>query len=273
MKTVWRARTAIPAVALVAMFGSVAVAQEQDKPASAAEVQAMRTELAEVMTEVKALRGDLGQLTNEVRALRTANARPQRQEPPPDTTIYDIKIGNAPIRGPAEAPVTIVEYVDFQCPFCVREAPTIKQVLEAYPDKVRWVFKHFPLQMHAKAKPVHAAAQLVYQQKGNDAFWKFHDLVIDNPKALEPSDLRGYAETLGVDLAAFDELLGDQAKMDAALQSDLTDAPQYKVRGTPTVFINGMRLAQRSFAGYKARIDEILAGGDKPKAAKPAAAE
>jgi len=176
-----------------------------------------------------------------------------------ETMVYDIEIGSSPVRGPADAPVTIVEFADFQCPFCVREWPKIKKVLDDYAGKVRLVFKHYPLSFHNKAKPVHAAAEFANLTKGAEAFWKMHDMVMANPKNLEPPTLRGYAESIGLDLDEFDRLMGDTARIDELLETDFADARDYAVHATPTVFINGLKLAPRTPENYKARIDQILA--------------
>lgn len=186
----------------------------------------------------------------------------QRQ---PDTTIYDITVGPSPTLGPKDAPVTIVEFSDVQCPYCVREWPKIMQVMEQYPDKVRVVFKHYPLSFHKKAKPAHAALQLALNQNGSEAFWEIHDKIMANPKKLETSDLRGYAESLKVDLADFDKLMTDESSMSQMLRTDILEARKCNVRGTPTVFINGLKMARRNIEDYKARIDEILKEADTKK--------
>ena len=183
----------------------------------------------------------------------------------PDTTIYDIAVGSSPVKGPNDAPVTIVEFVDVQCPYCVREWPKIKQILEEYPDKVRLVFKHFPLSFHKKAKPAHTALQFALNQGGSEAFWKMHDMVMSNPKKLETSDLRAYAESMKLDLADFDKLMTDGSRMDKMLRTDMLDVRKYKVRGTPTVFINGLKMARRNIEDYKTRIEQILTGADTEK--------
>jgi len=84
-----------------------------------------------------------------------------KQPRPVDTTVYDVNTGSSPVLGKADAPVTITEWSDFQCPFCAREYPKLKEILAAYPDKVRIVFKHRPLGFHKQAKPAHAATKYV----------------------------------------------------------------------------------------------------------------
>jgi protein-disulfide isomerase len=175
-----------------------------------------------------------------------------------DTTIYEIPVGKSPVLGAKDAPVIITEFIDFQCPFCVREFPKIKEILKAYDGKVQVVFKHYPLMFHKKAQPMHAAVELALQEKGNDAFWTMHDLIMANPKKMEVSDLRGYAETVGLDMDRFDKVMLDAAAITKLLAKDRALAGKCKVRGTPTIMINGVKLTDRSINGYKTRVDNIL---------------
>jgi protein-disulfide isomerase len=185
-------------------------------------------------------------------------AAPTQRKTPDPNTVYDIDVGTSPVRGPEDAPVTIVEFVDMQCPYCIREWPKLKQILSEYPQKVRLVFKHFPLSFHKKAKPAHAAMELALKQEGDDAFWKMHDLILRNPTKLDPNDLRGYAQTIELDMDVFDAVMGDPTKIDALIAPSLLEARKHGIRGTPTIFINGKRLFSRTMDAYKARIDEIL---------------
>ena len=200
---------------------------------------------------IPAVRKVLTKLDADTKA--TAKAKKE-----PDTTVYDINIGSSPVLGPKDAPVTIVEFVDLQCPYCVREYPKIKRVLKKYPDEVRVVFKHYPLGFHKQAKGAHAAVELAKLEGGNEAFWKMHDMIMAHPKNLEISDLRGYAESLDLDMAKFDEVVSDPKKIDQLLAVDLAEAKKCKVTGTPTVMINGLKMDGRSLQAYDTRIDEIL---------------
>ncbi|MBN2139155.1 MAG: thioredoxin domain-containing protein [Sedimentisphaerales bacterium] len=179
--------------------------------------------------------------------------------------IRDIAIGSSPVRGPADAPVTIVEFVDIQCPYCIREWPKLGRILTEYPDQVRLIFKHFPLSFHQKARPAHAAMELAMSQAGSEGFWKMHDMIIANPAKIDPADLHEYAKSLNLDVAILDEVLADPNKIDQLLKSDLLEARKHGVRGTPTVFVNGIKMADRSIDAYKARIDEILNRHDTAK--------
>ena len=228
------------------------------------DIRIVRLEVINIHKDIKALRKDVRDLVDELKKIKTVQAKPQKR-PQADTTVYDVAIGDSPVSGPKDAPVTIVEFTDFQCPYGVREYPKIKQILGEYPDKVKFVFKHFPLGFHKKARPAHAAAELARLEAGGDAFWKMHDMIMAEPKKLEVSVLRGYAESLGLDLAKFDEVMGDEKKIDALLSADMAEAKKCKVRGTPTVFINGVKMANREIGTYKKRIGQILSGLEKPK--------
>ncbi len=187
-----------------------------------------------------------------------ANAQQAKAKPKVDTKVYKINTAGAPFLGPENAPVTIVEFVDFECPYCIREFPVINHVLKTYPDQVKVVFKHYPLSFHKKAKPVHVATQLVYEKGGNDLFWAMHDMIMENPKKLSISDMKGYIKQLNVDIPNLNAILSDQKQLNQKLLPHLREARTYGVRGTPSIFINGKRLASRTFQGYKARIDEII---------------
>lgn len=218
------------------------------------ELRKLNDEVAKLRKEVRVVSNDLKKVLKEVGA-DSKNAKAKKE---PDTTVYDVNIGLSPVLGREDAPVTIVEFADFQCPYCVREFPKIERVLEKYPDDVRVVFKHYPLGFHKEAKPAHAAAELAKLEGGNEAFWKMHDMIMANPKNLEISDLRGYAESLNLDLVKFDEVIGDQAAIDELLGTDLAEAKKCKVTGTPTVMINGLKLTGRSVQEYDTRIEQIL---------------
>ncbi len=235
--------------------------------------------------DVKALRADMAVLSSAILKMQTqmdtqftkvlkelaavkkvAGRAPARQARKPDTKIYDINIGDSPYLGAKDAAVTIVEFTDFQCPFCIREVPKLKQLVKEYPDDVKLVFKNYPLNFHKQAKPAAAAAMLAAKQKGNDAFWEMHDKIIaGGTKKLDVPTLRGYAEEAGLELADFDAVLADAAKIDALLKPDMDEARKCGVRGTPTVLVNGLKQQPRTIEAYKQRIDKILADKKKDK--------
>lgn len=247
-------------MAAAMVFPATLAAQED-----AGDIQEIKKSQDELRQEVQALRSTLNALDKKLDRVLSdlatvkkgqAPARPNRRQP--DTTIYDVSIGSSPYLGPKDAPVTIVEFSDFQCPYCVREVPMLKKMVDAYPGKVKVVYKHYPLSFHKNAPPAQAAAILAQQQLGNEGFWKMHDLIVANPKKLDIPTLRQHAESLGLDLATFDAVMADQAKINALLVEDKKEAAKCKVRGTPTILINGLKLASRTEDAYKARIDECI---------------
>ena len=143
-----------------------------------------------------------------------------------------------PSRGPAGAILQIVEFSDFQCPFCARALPVTNSLLAAHPDDVRLEYRHFPLPMHEHAARA-AQASLEAQRQGS--FWPYHDLLFENQGAMTDTDLVGYADALGLDAGAFERALADgihQARMHADMEAGMALA----VTGTPTFFVNGFRL-------------------------------
>lgn len=143
------------------------------------------------------------------------------------------------IKGDFEAPVTIVEYSDFQCPFCQRFHPTLQQILKDYQGKVRWVYKHFPLdQIHPQARPAAEASECVFEQKGNDGFWQFADTLFENQSKLGENFYKKVASQIGVDTDQFNKCLSDRKYKDK-VEADYQEGIKAGVRGTPGSFVNG----------------------------------
>jgi protein-disulfide isomerase len=153
-----------------------------------------------------------------------------------DDTIRDVPVGNAPTRGAARAPITVVFFSDFECPFCVRAEGTLRE-LESRGD-VRIAFRHRPLPMHPHAR-LAAKAAIAAERQGR--FWQYHDIVIAHRDALERADLERYAAEAGLDAARFARDL-DDAAVEARLVEDEKLASDLGVTGTPTSFVNGRRV-------------------------------
>lgn len=149
----------------------------------------------------------------------------------------EIAIGSAPSLGPADAPITLVEFSDFQCPYCAVAAPEISGLLKTAPTQVRLVFKHYPLDMHPQA-PLAAAAAIAAGKQGK--FWEMHDALFAHRNNLQRSGLLADARELKLDLARFEADL-DAPSTKAAVNADVSLGDKLGVPGTPTVFINGAR--------------------------------
>jgi protein-disulfide isomerase len=142
---------------------------------------------------------------------------------------------DGPAKGPASAPVTIVEFSDFQCPFCSRVVPTMEQVLSKYGDKVRVVFRQFPLAFHENAQKA-AEASLCAHDQGK--FWEMHDAMFQNQQALAVDALKAQAAKLGLNAETFNSCL-DGGKHAATVKADFTAGSAAGVSGTPAMFVNG----------------------------------
>jgi protein-disulfide isomerase len=190
-----------------------------------------------------------------VAAAARPNDRPSRPNRPDSNREYEVALGASPVRGGENAAVTIVEWSDFQCPFCNRVTPTLAKIEEEYGDRVRFVFKHLPLSIHPQAKAAHAASEAAFKQ---GKFWEMHDLIFANQRDLAVPTLEGHAVAIGLDMVKFrrDVQAEDVAKR---INEDLEQAATLGVSGTPSFFINGKFLSgAQPFANFKRVIDEAL---------------
>jgi protein-disulfide isomerase len=198
----------------------------------------------------------LNQALKTAAAAPAPAARPSAPGRPDPAKVYDIKVGDGPIRGSKSAKITIVEWADFQCPFCVRVNPTLEKVTEEYGDKVRFSFKHLPLSMHSKARAAHQASEAAHRQ---GKFWEMHDRIFARPKDLSEETYLRYAGEIGLDIDQYKKDFSSSSvrkKVDA----DLAEARELGVSGTPSFFINGRFLSGAQPYGAFARvIDEELA--------------
>jgi len=141
------------------------------------------------------------------------------------------------VRGNQDAPITIVEYSDFQCPYCVKYAFTLQQVMVAYPGKVKWVFRHYPLPFHQAAEGAGIAAQAAGNQ---GKFWEFSDLLFENSQAdgtgLTSGDFVQYAIQLGLDVNKF-SADADNPKYEEKIAKDKEDGDRLDIKGTPASFL------------------------------------
>jgi protein-disulfide isomerase len=148
---------------------------------------------------------------------------------------------NDHVRGPADAPITLVEYGDYECPHSGLAHVVLRQVFEDIGDEVRFVFRNFPLgERHPHAWTAAEAAESVAARGGEDAFWTMHDLLFENQDALQQDDLIEFAAAAGVDPIAVANDLASGEKRER-VQRDVTSGRRSGVRGTPTFFVNGRR--------------------------------
>jgi protein-disulfide isomerase len=173
---------------------------------------------------------------------------------PPRTEVVIPAI--APATGPDQAPVTIVEFSDYQCPYCQKAEPTVQEVLSRYPGKIRLVHRDFPLDNHQRALPVSRAAYCAGEQ---GKFWEYHRNVYSKPTDFSDEDLKKRAGEVGLDAAAFGTCYASN-KHDETIRGAAGQGSSLGVTGTPTFFINGrMLVGAQPFEAFRAIIDEELA--------------
>jgi protein-disulfide isomerase len=171
---------------------------------------------------------------------------------PPRQTVA---AGNSPSKGSANAPVEIVEFSDFQCPFCLRANPTVTQVLSTYGDRIHFVYRHYPLPNHPNARPAAEAAACAAAQ---GKFWQYHDMLFAKPSELSGSDLKAHAVELGLDATTFNTCVDTHATKQI-VETDAEAGADAGVDGTPAFFINGRMISgAQPFDVFKKIIDEEL---------------
>jgi protein-disulfide isomerase len=170
--------------------------------------------------------------------------------------VYDVKLGDAPVRGDKNAPVTIVAFSEFQCPFCGRAEKTISALLEKYKGKVNYVFRSKLLPSHSKAPLAHAAAYAAGKQ---GKFWEMHDKIFEDQRTLTEEAFLGYATALGLNIKQFTvDLKSDDIKKE--YEDDMAESDRIGVRSTPTFFVNGkMVRGAKPQADFEKVIDAELA--------------
>jgi len=180
---------------------------------------------------------------------------------PGEMVVAEVSPDDDPFWGPEDAAVTVVEFADYQCPFCQAHATeTLHQIREAYGDRIRYVFRDFPIpSLHPQAFAAAEASQCAADQGD---FWGFHDRLFENQDAMDAPDLKEHAAVLGLDAVVFEECL-ESGKHRDEVQADLDDGIDYGVMGTPAFFINGRLIdGVVPFSVFERIIDEELAKAD-----------
>ena len=169
--------------------------------------------------------------------LRAEN-KVEYQLPMPQLPRQAMPKGSAPFTGPKDAKVVLVEFGDFECPYCAQAHQVVKELRQLYPNRLRVEYRHFPLEQHTRAKPAAIASECAHRQ---GMFWRFHDYLYENPQAMSDSDFTGYAKKLKLDMARFKSCLTEKSSANA-VNRDSQIARKLGVDGTPSIYINGIKL-------------------------------
>lgn len=177
----------------------------------------------------------------------------------PDTTVWKLPIGASPVRGSSSALVTVVEFGDFQCPYCKKVQPALERLRTEYGDRVRFVWKDEPLPFHPRALPAAELARSARAQKGDAAFWSAHDKLFDSQPKLDDADLETVARAIGIDVAKVDAAIKNKTYA-KGIADDASLADDVQANGTPHFFINGHRLVgAQPYEKLKAFVDTEIA--------------
>src|SRR5262245_18759547 len=177
-------------------------------------------------------------------------------QPPPVVRVA-VSTDGAPVKGAVNAPVTIVEFTDFHCPFCKTVLPTLQELAAKYGDKVKLVFRDLPIdQLHPGARKAHEAARCAGDQ---GKFWAYHDVLFDKAPRASADDLKAYARQVGLDLARFDQCVASGKHADM-VQRDIDEGTRLGLRGTPVFFINSeLLMGAQPLENFARVIDRELA--------------
>ena len=254
-------RTMVQALGLPVLLGAAFSLSGCQGAGAFAQVNERLSQIADSQTQIlsrlDALEAKIEEGIKAAPAAPQGKQQPQQPRPnqPDPTATYKVPVGDAHTKGSDEALVTIVEWSDFQCPYCSRVTPTIKQIAEQYGDEVRVAFKHNPLGFHPRAKPAALAAEAAGKQ---GKFWEMHDKLFENQRELKKDKLVEYAQAIGLDMKAFEADLESDA-IKAMVEADKALAAKVGARGTPNFMINGKQVSgARPFDSFKEVIDAEL---------------
>jgi protein-disulfide isomerase len=187
---------------------------------------------------------------------RAGTAPPPRPPAEDPNKVYDIDVAHTPVAGNKNAPITLVEFVDFQCPFCARFHPPMVEAANAFPKKVNYMIKNFPLSFHPQAK---SAAKAAFAAGEQGKYMEMADALLTNGSNLTEELYEQLAKDLGLNVKKF---LKDYKEKDDQwedyIQEDMALGGRVDVRGTPTFFINGKKTRARDAASFKREIEQIL---------------
>jgi protein-disulfide isomerase len=234
---------------------------EQNKERISGEFAQTKTQIIQYMQETREQEATLA-FANRLRQASVV----QINLTAPESPAFQISTDDQPIKGNPNAPVTIVEFTDFQCPSCAQQHPVLERIVSEFGNRVRLVVRDFPLSQHPNAPKAAEAAEAAREQ---GKYWEYVAVLFRNQSALEVGKLKQYASELGLDRTRFDASL-DSGKFAEKVQRDLLDGDKLGVNGTPTFYVNGKRVSDRSYEGLKTTIEATLKALDEKTKVKAA---
>ena len=249
-------------LAAATLLPGAAAAQQPEKPSTEARLAAVEEAQKAILKELQ-----------EIKALllaKPANPAPAAKPAPPGVPAFDLTVAGSPSKGRADAPVVIVEFSDFECPFCARYVrDTLPSLEKEYiaTGKVRYVFRHYPIQaIHPHAMAASQAADCAAAQ---GKFWEMHTQIFGNQRALQPEALTASAQALGLNAEKFQQCIAAQARGASRVKADLDEGTRAVISGTPTFFVGTMtsdgkvKVARRlvgaqPLSAFKSVIDGLL---------------
>jgi protein-disulfide isomerase len=231
------------------MEGTLGLGDDSSAAAPDSGASSVQDQLARLTTKVDAISGLLAQ---------QQPPQPADDFPPPEdlNKVYEIAAGDTPVRGPKDAPVTIVVFNDYQCPFSARFHPPVLEVLKMYPKHVRFMIKNFPLPFHPQAAP---AAKAVMAAGEQGKYFEMSDALLADNSDLSEERFKKEAEKIGLNIKKFLKDYKEQdARWEQSLQKDKELAEKVNFEGTPTFYLNGRKTNARDIDSWKQEIDQIL---------------
>lgn len=223
--------------------------------ADPAEVVALKDQITRLEARLAALETDVKPIVDQIKAQQKMMEEQRKQMEEAMKKVHEIPVGSSPVRGNKNAPVTLVEFIDLQCPYCSRFHSVQQDLLKQYPEKIKVVIKHFPLPMHPQARP---AAKAVLAAELQGKYWEMVDALLEDNSAFSAEKFEELAKKIGLNLDKFRKDLKDKdAQFEKTIQDDLALVQKVGVRGTPAFYING-RMAQPDPQAMKMRIEEAL---------------
>lgn len=231
-----------PSVQIISPPAQQAPAPMMAMPSTGADTAALQNKIQALEQRLASLEGDAKPIIDQVKAQREAYEKQRKEMEEAMKKVYDIEIGASPVRGNRSAANILVEFTDFQCPYCSRFRNVPEETLKAFPDKVKFVLKNYPLPFHQEAKP---AAKAVLAAKEQGKYWEMVDAILKDNSSLSAAKYSELAKSIGLNVDKFNKDLKDKdAQFEKYIQSDIDLANKVNVRGTPAFYFNGKMMPQ-----------------------------